>query len=636
MLLLITEIGENIKRKVRNWLVNVGVEDVDVELDVPIKMEFGDFSLTIAFKLAKVLKRPPVNIANELSRIISLTPYVERVEVAGGGYINVFLNRPKFYEEYLHQLFERGKDYFRPKLGNGLVKIEYTSVNPNKAIHIGHARNIVLGAALRNMLSFGGYNVELLNYIDDTGSQMADLLIGFLYLGYSTDRKDMRFDKYCGDVVYKEAYEKIESSDDLKNKRKNILRMIEEGNNVVASFNRMIAERVLREQLKTCWRLGADYDKLIWESDLVWSGIHKKGYDLIRDSKIVIKVNGGKYAGCLVAKISEGEDINPEVDDVLIRSDGTLTYVGKDVVFAMWKLGLLEFPLPFREFIESPYGNTIYTTSWPHGTLINPSKCNLSINIIGVEQTKPQRIIKEIIKDIFGSEVSDRYIHYYYSHVWISAASASKYLGIDTDGKPLKMSGRRGIYFNVDDILEHMVEKAKRLIIFNNPGISEEEAFGIAEKIAIASLKFMLLGVDRDKIVVFDIDKALDISQESGAYVLYSYARAHSIYNKALDEGFEVKPYIKYNVLNDYDKYLLRYLAYTPIVINNAIRRMEPKDIVNAMLRLSQLFNEFYEHNPVLKEVEEVRRSRLSIIKAYLITMETLAYLVDIPLTKRM
>lgn len=634
--MLITEIGDNIKRKVRNWLVNVGAEDVEVELDVPVKMEYGDFSLTIAFKLAKVLKKPPVDIANELARLIALTPYIDRVEVAGGGYINIFLNRAKFYEEYLHQLFERDMDYFRPRLGNGLVKIEYTSVNPNKAIHIGHARNIVLGVALRNILSFGGYDVELINYIDDTGSQMADLLIGFLYLGYSAESGDMRFDKYCGDVVYTESYEKIEASDELKRRRKNILRMIEEGNNVVASFNRIIAERVLREQLKTCWRLGADYDKLIWESDLVWSGIHKKGYELIRDSKIVVKVSGGKYAECLVAKLSNDDEINPEVDDVLIRSDGTLTYVGKDVVFALWKLGLLEFPLPFKEFTKSPYGRTIYTTSWPNGSLVSPSKCKLSINIIGVEQTKPQRVIKEIIRDVFGEDEAEKYIHYYYSHVWISGASASKYLGIDTGGKPLKMSGRRGIYFNVDDILGHMVEKARRLVMFNNPGIDESEALEIAEKIAVASLKFMLLGVDRDKIVVFDIDRALDISQESGAYVLYSYARAYSIYNKAIDEGYTVKPYLKYDALNDYDKYLLRYLAYIPIVIHNAIRRMEPKDIVNAMFRLSQMFNEFYEHNPVLKEVDEVRKSRLSIIKAYLITMETLAHLIDIPLTKRM
>ncbi len=634
--MLITEIGENIKRKVRNWLVNSGIEGMDIELDVPAKMEFGDLSLNIAFRLAKALGRPPVDIANELARIIALTPYVDRVEVAGGGYINVFLNREKFYEEYINQIFEKGIDYFRQNIGNGLVKIEYTSVNPNKAIHIGHARNIVLGAALRNMLSFAGYDVELLNYIDDTGSQMADLLIGFLYLGYSTDSKGMSFDKYCGDVVYREAYERIESSDELKKKRRNILKMIEEGNNVVASFNRMIAERVLREQLKTCWRLGADYDYLVWESDLVWSGIHKKGYGLIKDSKVLVKVDSGKYAGCLVAKLSSGDDINPEVDDVLVRSDGTLTYVGKDVVFALWKLGLLDFPLPFREFTSSPYGRRVYTTSWPNGSYIHPRECRFSINVIGVEQTKPQRIIKEIIRDVFGDEVSSRYIHYYYSHVWISGASASKYLGIDTGGKPLKMSGRRGIYFNVDDILGHMVDKARRLIKFNNPGMTDAEADSIAEKIAVASLKLMLLGVDRDKIVVFDIDKALDISQEGGAYVLYSYARAHSIYRKALEEGVEVKPYLRYNALNDYDKYLLRYLAYTPIVINNAIRRMEPKDIVITMLRLSKLFNEFYEHNPVLKEVDEVKRSRLSIIKAYLITMETLAHLVDIPLTDRM
>ncbi len=629
-----TDIGNNVKRKVGAWLRAKGVKDFEVTLEIP-KPEFGDLSLPIAFKLAKILKKPPIEIAKEIIGVLRDIPYLDHVEIAGGGYVNIFLNRERFYSDFIRKVLEEDIDFARMDLGGGLVRLEYTSVNPNKALHIGHARNVALGAALNSLLKYVGYDVELLNYIDDTGTQMADIILGFLYLGYDANYSEGRFDQYCGDVVYTGSHEKIEGDEELKKKRKDILKLIEEGGNVVSSFTRMIAEKVLREQLKTCWRLGAEYDRLIWESDIVWSGMHKKGFDIIKKSRIVKYISTGKYAGCWVAKVSESEEINPEVDDVLVRSDGTMTYVGKDAIFALWKMGLLGHPLPFIEFITQPSGRVAYSSSWPKGDLITLDECSLSINIIGIEQAKLQKIIQKLIEGLYGEDMAKRYIHYYYNHVWLSSRTASKYLGIEAEGKAVKMSGRKGLYINVDTLLDKMRDKVLSVIKENNPDLEEGEAWEIAERIAVASLKYLLLSVDRDKTVVFDLDDALDVTKESGAYILYSYARAKSILRKA-EYDVPTEHGISYGSLNDYDKMLLRYLAITPVVILEAGKSLEVKPLVNYMYRLSQMFNEFYEKNPVLKAEDEVKVSRLTIIRVYIVIMNLLSMLTGIPLVERM
>ena len=634
--MLLTEIGDLIKRKVYSWLEKEGVHDIPVTVEIPSNPAFGDLVLSITFKLAKKLGRSPAKIADDIVKFLENIPFLDHIEIAGGGYINIFLNREKYYDSFINLVFKKDVDFARVNLGGGLIRLEYTSVNPNKALHIGHARNVVLGAALYRLLKYVGYDVDLLNYIDDTGTQMADVILGFLYLGYDATYAEGRFDQYCGDAVYTAAHEKIESSEELKKKRKNILKLIEEGGNVVSSFTRMIAEKVLREQLRTCWRLGAYYNKLIWESDIVWSGMHKKGLEEVRRSRIVKYISSGKYAGCWVAKVSEDEDVNPEVDDVLVRSNGTLTYVGKDAVFALWKLGLLKHPLPFSEFVIQPDDSKIYSSSWPKGELIELEECEKSINIIGIEQAKSQDIIKKIIKNLYGDEWGSRYIHYYYNLVWLSKRTAEKYLGVKVDSKALKMSGRKGYYINVDNLLDLMKNKILEIIYKNNPGLDAYKAGEIAEKIAVASLKYILLSVDRDKVVVFDLDDALDVAKESGVYILYSFARANSILRNAESEGYYPSENLIYEGLNEYDFKLMRYLTITPVVILDSAESLEVKNVVHYMFRLSQLFNEFYEKNPVIKAEENLRESRLAIVKTYVIVMRLLGELVGISLVDKM
>ncbi len=634
--MLLTEIGDLIKKKISSWLEENGIYDIPVTVEIPSKPEFGDLVLSIAFKLAKKFKKSPDKVAEDLVPLLESIPFLDHIEIAGGGYINIFLNRRKYYDSFIKHVIKKDVDFAKINLGHGIIRLEYTSVNPNKALHIGHARNVVLGAALYNLLNYVGYEVDLLNYIDDTGTQMADVILGFLYLGYDANYSEGKFDQYCGDIVYTDAHEKIESSEELKKKRRNVLKLIEEGGNVVSSFTRMIAEKVLKEQLKTCWRLGAYYDKLIWESDIVWSGMHRKGLDEVKRSKIVKYISSGKYSGCWVAKVSEDEDVNPEVDDVLIRSNGTLTYVGKDAVFALWKLGLLKYPLPFSEFITQPNGSKIYSSSCPKGELMELDECEKSINIIGIEQSKSQNAIKKIIENLYGSEWGDRYIHYYYNLVWLSRRTAEKYLDVKVDSKALKMSGRKGYYINVDYLLDLMKNKILEIIYSNNPNLNSEEANEIAEKVAVASLKYFLLSVDRDKVVIFDLDNALDVTKESGAYILYSFARANSIIRNAESEGYYFFGNLVFESLNEHDQKLIRYLTITPVIILESAKSLEVKNIVHYMFKLSQLFNEFYEKNPVLKADEGLRESRLAIVKVYIIIMRLLGGLVGIPLVDKM
>ncbi len=626
-------LGEQIKEVIYDF---IGTRSVEVQLEVPQSPEYGDLSTTYAFKAAKRLGRRPLDLANDIrDRILeSGIEYVEEVRVEGGGYINIHLDRDSFYTDYFRSLWRLGLDMFKDRFGSGKVRIEYTSVNPNKAIHIGHARNIILGVSLYNMLSSLGYDVHLINYIDDTGTQMADLLLGFIELGYPLDPRDgEKFDKYCGDVVYVETVKRLEDDERLRSVERKILRALEEGDNPIYELNRKVAEKVVRSQLDTCFKLGARYDLLIWESDLIRHGLHGYLSKVVEASGKVVKVREGRYAGAIVIKVSANDDVDPRKDEVIVRSDGTLTYPGKDLVFALWKLGILDMPVKVDVFHKNPDGTRIFSSGYS-GIDYRPDPPSLLLNIIGREQSKPQAAIKAVIEDVYGKDVSDKYIHYSYELVKLSKESVEKYFGVSSDKSAVKMSGRRGLYFNVDDVLDRMREIAYKHMVENKAVYDRSLALDTAEKISIASLMYQLLAIDRDKPLVFDIDKSLDFRGETGAYILYSYVRALSIISNVDDVHLDGK--IDYSVLNQYDLMLSRYMTLLPIVINSAVKYLEPKHLVTYMYRLAKVFNDFYERCPVLNSGEPVKKYRLAIVKSYVETVEILSRLTGIPLVRRM
>lgn len=628
----IIELGDRIKEAIYEF---VGTREIEVSLEVPQKIEYGDLFTTYAFKAATRLGRRPLDLANEIrDHIISSDiPFIEDVRVEGGGYINIYLDQDNFYTQYFKKLIAMGTKLFRGRFGEGYIRIEYTSVNPNKAIHIGHARNILLGSSLHHLLSNLGYKTHMINYIDDTGVQMADLLLGFIELNFPMDVEgSQKFDRYCGDIVYVESVKKVEESEKYREVERKILRALEEGDNPISYLCRTIASKVVKAQLETCFKLGAKYDLLIWESDLIRSGLHSHLQVIREKASNIMEVKNGKYAGTLIIKVSSKPEVDPKFDEVIVRSDGTITYAGKDLVFALWKLGLVDMMIYIDTFDSNPDGAKIFTST-NEGLQYGIDECDILINVIGREQSKPQNAIKKVIEAVYSPEKAERYIHYSYELVKLSKESVEKYFGISVDADRVKMSGRRGIYFNVDDVLSKMSEIVYRHIVENKTVEGVEEALGIAELVSIASLMYQLLSIDRDKEVVFDIDKSLDFKGESGAYVLYSYVRAISIYENAGE--VDVKD-LNFNVLNRYDLKLARYLALTPIVIGTSVKYFEPKYIVRHLYMLAKTFTEFYENNPVLKSDERLRGQRVFLVKAYISTVELLARLVGFPLVKRM
>jgi len=345
-----------------------------------------------------------------------------------------------------------------------------------------------------------------------------------------------------------------------------------------------------------------------------------------------MEVKDGKYAGTLIIKVSSKPEVDPKFDEVIVRSDGTITYTGKDLVFGLWKLGLIDMPIYIDLFDTNPDGTKIFTST-NRGLQYRVDECDVLINVIGREQSKPQNAIKKVIEALYNIEKADKYIHYSYELVKLSRESVEKYFDISVETDKVKMSGRRGIYFNVDDVLDKMSEIVYRHIVENKTVGDVEEARKIAEKVSVASLMYQLLSIDRDKEVIFDIDKSLDFKGESGAYILYSYVRAISIYENAGDADIED---LNLDVLNMYDLKLARYLALTPIVIATSVRYFEPKYIIRHLYVLAKTFTEFYENNPVLKSDERLRRQRLFLIKAYISTVEVLTKFIGFPLVKKM
>jgi len=619
-------------------LSSLGIEAEEIPLEQPPSRRFGDIATPLAMRLAKRLGRRPRELAEEIAGAIEVSGLVREVRVEGPGYINAYMDRRGVYEATVNGILREGTRFAFVDIGRGRkVRIEHTSVNPNKAVHVGHARNMVLGDSLARLLTRLGYRVEAMNYIDDTGVQIADTIVGFKVLGFPEDSQGLPFDQYCGDVVYVSASERIESDPSLAGERKRILREIEEGRGEIARFARSLSDRVLREQLKTAWRLGVYYDYLVWESDILRSGLKEAGLKEVLKSPIVAWREEGRYKGCLVAEVSKTEEFRGETDEVLIRSDGTMTYLGKDIIFAMWKLGVLKHKLPFRLYVTQPNGKPLYTTDSEAGEPMDIGGCDLSINVIGGEQRRPQRILKLVVASIYGEDVAERYVHYAYEAVVLSKETAERYLGLEVSKKIQRMSGRKGIYVNVDPFLDMLRDEALKIIKEGGVVSSEEEAREAAERIAVSALRYGLLTTDRDKVIVFDVDKMLDIRGESGAYILYSYARACSILAKAGEDASRAaEEEFRAEGLSEIDEALLDALSRLRYSLVEAGRALEPKIVAKYAYDLATAFNEFYEKAPVIKAEGELRLRRLQMVMAFKGAVEAVADVLGLKLVERM
>ena len=621
---------------------NLGYDTEDFEiLDSPRK-EFGDLSCNIAFKLSKRLKKSPFSIASEIIDK-QLKPILDRrgeslimsVNAHSSGYINFKANPSRLTSATMNYALEY-PEYGYYNIGNNkVVIVEHTSVNPNKALHVGHMRNVVLGDSLYRILEATKHKTVVLNYIDDSGLQVADIVVGFKFLGIPLEPEDrsIKFDVYCGDQVYLKVNELYKSDPALQEKRRIVLKEIESGKTDIARFASEVTVRVLSEQLKTCWRLKSHYDILNFESQIIASKLWESVFESLKKKGIATLQKEGKNKGCWTV------NTNHEDCKVIVRSDGTATYIAKDIPYAAWKLGIICDPFYYCKFAEQWDGSVVWSTSLDpdhnnqnHHLLLKQAES--VVTVIDSRQTILQRIISQIVHQLDTNMENDRYYHMAYEAVTLSSGTAQM-LGFDVGGKHvMPMSGRKGVYVNADYVLDELHSKAYDEAKTRNPNMSYQILDNIAESIAVSAIRYAMIKQDLDKTITFDIIESLSLSGDTGPYLQYAYARSIRILEKSNDKITSSH----YDFITTEEEIsLVKEIAKYDLVLEEAATSLSPKLLAKYAHRLAVQFNVFYEKIPVLSERSlEVRIGRLALVKTFSVTLKIVLNLLGIPALKRM
>jgi len=607
---------DEIENNLNKILNDLSISDVKFSVE-SAKPGFGDVSSNVSFLLAKQLKKSPKDIAEMLSEKYQhcSNTLVLKTEAHPSGYLNFFANWEKLSQLILS---ESNLDEFGDvDIGkNSTIVVEHTSVNPNKALHIGHIRNIIIGDTISRILKKVNYKVNVLNYIDDSGLQVADIIVGFKHLGFNQESPEgKKFDHYCGDDVYVKTTEKYESDSSLEEIRKNVLKELEDADSETAKFADKITRKVLENQLETCWNLSVYYDCLNFESQIIRSGLWSKIFEKLKEMGLIEFENEGKNAKCWVIR---GED--KEEDKVIVRSNGTATYIAKDIPYAAWKLGLLEDPFNYKKYEkEQPNSRVLWQTTLNED---NSTPQNFTgekvITVIDSRQARLQKIITDLMGKF--KSVQDAYIHLGYESVTLSSETA-KVLGLDTDGKQAQMSGRKGLYVNADSVYDILKEKTKEETKKRHPEMDSSDIEKIAHNVSVGTLRYEMIKQDLDKIIAFDLTKSLSLDGDTAPYIQYTHARATRILEKSIrtpsiDVDFSLlkeKPELD----------LIKTIGLFDMQVRDAANNLSPKVIARYCHDLAVSFNSFYEHVKVLELGDEpLENSRLCIVNSFKITLE--------------
>jgi arginyl-tRNA synthetase len=599
-------------------LKKLDIKNEAFNLTEPTRDEFGDLSCNIAFLLTKELQKSPQVIASMLveqyhqfhNETYSNQSYISSVVAHESGYINFQANLALIGKEVISHILKN--DVSRMDIGKGKkVIIEHTSVNPNKALHVGHLRNVAIGDTMYRILRDTNHDVKVLNYVDDSGLQVADILVGFLFLKFpvTPPNHNIKFDTYCGNEIYMKVNELYEKDPTLVEKRKSLLKKLEEGDPQINSFASEITSKVLKDQLKTCWRMKARYDLLNFESHIIISKLWEKTFERMRNESIIIKETEGENAGCWVF----GSDV--EGTKIIVRSDGTATYIAKDIPYALLKVGTLEDQFKYQVFLKQWDNTTLWSSTTDDLKETNQPNffpAEESITVIDNRQTRLQKIIKEILNKFESN--SNRYMHLGYGPVLLSNRTA-KDLGMESeDQKSVQMSGRKGVFVDADFVLDTLYRKAKEETINRNPEITGKDLERTSEEIAISAMRYSLIKNDLEKELKFDMIDSLSLDGNSGPYLQYAYARCCRLIEKSKTNSFSGDA----SILTDPIEYrLIKHLSKYAISIEDTINNMEPKLIALYAYELATMFNLFYEKLPILKESDaEISRARISLVEA--------------------
>jgi len=596
----------------------------------PSKPNFGDVTCNIAFLLSKHLKKKPHDIALSISENYQkfLGEKIKKVEAHPSGYINFFANLTYLNEIILKDSMKN--DYGDIDLGKkSKIIVEHTSVNPNKALHIGHVRNVVIGDTVSRLLRKANYDVRVLNYVDDSGLQVADIIVGFKHCGYSDNPpSNQKFAQYCGDEVYVKTTEKYSDDPSLEKKRSEILQDLENQNSDIAKFAETITKKILADQLETCWELGATYDCLNFESQIIRSGLWNKIFEKMKEMKLVELEKEGKNANCWVIRGEKNED-----DKILVRSNGTATYIAKDIPYAAWKLGILDDPFNYQKYALQKDGKTLWQTTLNESS--EPKQNFFGekvITVIDSRQSRLQKIITSLMSQFTSKDNS--YVHLGYESVTLSSETA-KTLGLDTKGKQAQMSGRKGLYVNADEVIELLKQKTLDETKKRNPELDNKSLEQIAQDVAIGTIRYEMIKQDLDKIITFDYEKSLSLEGNTAPYIQYTNARASRILEKA---GFPPNFDVAFDLLeNEYEVNLVKLIGKFDLHVQDAANNLSPKVISKYCYDLAVSFNAFYEKVRVLDPQNKILTNvRLCLVSSFKSTLQKALYLIGITAPDKM
>ena len=643
-------------------------------LEYPPNRELGDLGSPVAFELARRLRKAPRVIAQEIAGGFGSVEGIRQVAAAPNGYLNVFLERPRF-------LLDRLASEPPPSLATasaertsaGKAIVEHTAINPNKAAHIGHLRNAALGDTLVRVLRFRSTRVEVQNYIDDTGVQVADVVVGFRELeGKSLDgvreiADGDRFDYYCWDL-YARVTEWYEQDKERLKVRAATLHDIEHGGNENAEVAAFIADRIVRCHLRTMARMNVDYDLLTWEGDILRLRFWAQAFDVLKAKGAVYLRTDGRLAGCWVMPIEEdapaasrpptgkephaagaagsrepsGAGGGPDAEEgdaeerekVIVRSNGVVTYVGKDIAYQFWKLGLLGRDFKYRVFTARPHG-PLWATSSTDGEAEHPlfGGAAYVYNVIDVRQSYLQKLLKQALINVGHPEGADRSHHFSYEMVALSHATARE-LGYapppdsEEARRPfVEVSGRKGLGVKADDLLDIVIRKAGGEVSKRNAELRPEEIERTARMIGIAAVRYFMIKFSRGKVIAFDLDEALSFEGESGPYIQYAVVRANNIFQKLqqrdrLDEQAlleslaDVPPGELTGDNGSHDLWtLVLEASRLDEIVEGVVRSLEFSVLAKYAFSLAQAFNAFYHRSPILNEErDDVRRWRAAAV----------------------
>jgi arginyl-tRNA synthetase len=613
----------------------------------------GDLASPVAFELARRLKRPPRAIAEDLVRAFPRHPWLERLEVGGAGYLNVFFVRGPALQALARSIVAP-----RPGASGETVIVEHTNINPNKAAHIGHLRNAVLGDCLARLLRFLGHHVEVQNYIDDTGVQVADVLIGFQrLLGFTLEQAQAiaePIDRFCWDL-YARVGEMYEKEPDKRALQADMLRALESRQGENGAFAAWLTRRIVQCHLQTMARLGVRYDLLPWESDILAFHFWETAFSLLKETRAIFQVPSGERAGCWVMAL-EGERFQDlkEGEKILVRSNGTVTYVGKDIAYQMWKFGLLPSDFRYAPFRDEPDGHRVWTSTSGEGTEPHPrfGRAQRVYNVIDVRQSYLQAIVAEGLKALGHADEAARSIHFAYEMVALTPRSAVR-LGLpiseeDRNRPYVGMSGRKGLGVKADDLLDALETQALDEVRSRHADVDEAEALGLARAISVGALRYFMIRFTRNKVLAFDFDEALSFEGETGPYLQYAAVRAAGIFEKmeaaggpgerqaerlAAEAPFDVPPG------PDAEEHwaLAMLLARFEEQASQAASSLELSLLAKYAFTLAQRFNTFYHRYPVMKEPDpRWRGARVALTWLFLAQMRRALDLMGIPVPERM